>query len=61
VRALFYYKESGEFSVFKKGSALLVQHDSIGSADSPKEQRTGLVVYLDAAPSPVYVDCSLAD
>lgn len=61
VRALYYFKESGEFTVFRKGSALLVQHDSIGSTDSPKEHRTGLIVFLDAAPTQVYVDCSLAD
>lgn len=61
VRALFYVKEGGEFSVFRKDSALLVQHDSIGNTATPKEQRTGLVVFLDAAPNPVYVDCSLAE
>lgn len=60
VRALYYFKETGTFSVFEKSGAILVRHDSIG-ASTPKEVRSAVVVFLKDVPKAVYVDCQVAE
>lgn len=60
VRGLYYFRETGGFTLFTKGDALLVQHDSSGST-TPKEQRTGVIVWLASEPSAVYVDCQITE
>jgi len=60
VRGLMYFQQTGSFSVFEKGEAIFVRHDSIGDL-TPDEKRTGVVVFLSFKPKDVYVDCQVAD
>ena len=50
----------GDFSVFEKGQAIFVRHDSLG-APAPSEQRTALVVFLAFKPQEVYIDCQAGE
>jgi hypothetical protein len=60
VRALMYFKETGNFAVFEKDQAIYVRHDSLGNA-TPSERRSAVVVYLAYKPKQVYVDCQVAE
>jgi hypothetical protein len=60
VRGLAYFEQTGSFSVFEKGEAILVRHDSTG-ATIPDEKRTALIVFLANKPKAVYVDCQVTE
>ena len=60
VRALLYYRDNGEFSVFTKDGSILVRHESFGTS-IPPEIRSAVVVYLDFRPKEVFVDCGVAE
>ena len=60
VRGLYLFRDTGGFTVFTKEQAILIRHDSVGSA-SPKEHRTAVVVYLGFKPKSVFVDCHVAE
>lgn len=60
VRGLFYFRDTGNFAVYRKSGAILVQHDSVGTT-MPRENRSGVVVYLPEKPKQIFVDCSVTE
>ncbi len=60
VRGLMYFKNTGAFSVFQKGQAIFVRHDSTGDS-TPAETRSAVVVFLAHRPNAIYVDCQVAE
>jgi len=60
VRGLMYFQQTGSFSVFEKGEAIFVRHDSTGDL-TPDEKRTGVVVFLSFKPKDIYVDCQVSE
>lgn len=60
VRALYYFKETGTYSIFEKSDAILVRHDSIG-ATTPIEIRSAVIVFLKTVPKTVYIDCQVTE
>ena len=60
VRALAVNRGTGKFRVYQKGSALVVEHDSLGHGSKPQE-RSALVVFLKEKPAKVYVEVHVVE
>ena len=58
VRALYFNKETGSFTIYSKGKKLWVEHGSLGHVSVPMK-RQPLVVLLKVQPDKVFVTCSM--
>lgn len=58
VRGLFLNERTGRFSAFFKGSTLWIRHDCLGKSAVPMTRRP-VIVFLDRAPTEVYVSVGM--